>query len=402
MVRVLFSCRKILYTDGMNIDPRIAQTIVENLKGIIRHDINFFSPDGTMIASTDPTRIGTLHDAALLAAQQRRTIAVDNDEQFAGARHGINAPVLLNDDVVAVIGVTGERAQVEPFSDVIRKMTEILVRENTEQISRFDERMMTTNLISLLTAEQHDHGLVTYLADALNVDLNMPRLVAVGRCTAQDADHSGRDTIYDVLHRHLGQRSGTLFTVSAQGFCVLMPDGDTAINEAAATGASTETRTLMDAMRVDMERTLNRPISLGLGCVADTADQYWVSHRQAGTAVDWLRFIGSASTIEYDELDYGLLLSAIPQTDAARFVEHVFAGIPDADIDDLQRTFDVYTKHNGSISRAADELFLHKNTLQNHLNAMARRTGYNPRTLDDHTVLALAFLLRRYLAFHRA
>ncbi|WP_164520776.1 CdaR family transcriptional regulator [Bifidobacterium callimiconis] len=385
----------------MNIDPRIAQTIVENLKGIIRHDINFFSPDGIMIASTDPTRIGTRHDAALLAAQQRRTIAVDNNEQFAGARHGINTPVLLNDDVVAVIGVTGERAQVEPFSDVIRKMTEILVRENTEQINRFDERMMTTNLISLLTSEQHDHGLVTYLADALNVDLTVPRLVAVGRCTAQDADHSGRDAIYDVLHRHLGRRSGTLFTVSAQGFCVLVPAGGEG-DGADATDTSAETRTLMDAMRVDMERTLNRPISLGLGCTASTADRYWVSHRQAETAVDWLRFTGSASTIGYDDLDYGLLLSAIPRPDAARFVEHVFAGIPDADIDDLQRTFDVYTKHNGSITRAADELFLHKNTLQNHLNAMARRTGYNPRALNEHTGLALAFLLRRYLVFHRA
>lgn len=30
----------------MDIDPRIAQTIVENIKGIIRHDINFFDARG--------------------------------------------------------------------------------------------------------------------------------------------------------------------------------------------------------------------------------------------------------------------------------------------------------------------------------------------------------------------
>ena len=66
----------------MDIDPRIAQTIVENIKGVIRHDINFFDAHGKMIASTDATRIGTFHDAARLAAERKRTVAVDGDNQF--------------------------------------------------------------------------------------------------------------------------------------------------------------------------------------------------------------------------------------------------------------------------------------------------------------------------------
>ena len=78
----------------MDIDPRIAQTIVENIKGVIRHDINFFDAHGKMIASTDATRIGTFHDAARLAAERKRTVAVDGDNQFIGARNGINAPVI--------------------------------------------------------------------------------------------------------------------------------------------------------------------------------------------------------------------------------------------------------------------------------------------------------------------
>ena len=44
----------------------------------------------------------------------------------------------------------------------------------------------------------------------------------------------------------------------------------------------------------------------------------------------------------------------------------------------------------------ADELYLHKNTLQNRLNKIAEKTGYNPRKLSDFTVLALAFKLRSY------
>ncbi|NEG95454.1 sugar diacid recognition [Bifidobacterium sp. SMB2] len=400
----------------MNIDSRIAQTIVENLKNIIRHDINFFSPDGVMIASTDPARIGSRHDAARLAATERCTIAVDADNQFEGARHGINAPVMLGDDVAAVIGITGERAEVEPFGEVIRKMTEILIRENMDQITRFDRRMMAANLIGLLSAKDHDRGLVEYLATTLGLDMKAPHRMAVGRCTQQDADHSGRDDIYDILARHLSDRENTVFAVSAQGFQLLLgeradkgnADGDGNGGHADGAESSDDVTTpddgqsphdTLEAIRRDIEQALDRPISIDIGERAPTADRCWLSYSQARTTVDWLRFTGQARVADYDSIGLGIVASAVDRDAAQRFVAQVFAGLSERDIDRFRTTFEVYTRHNGSINRAADELFMHKNTLQNHLNNMAKRTGYNPRDLADHDTLAMAFLLRGHLAF---
>ncbi|PJM74148.1 sugar diacid recognition [Bifidobacterium primatium] len=386
----------------MNIDSRIAQTIVENLKNIIRHDINFFSPDGVMIASTDPARIGSRHDAARLAAAERCTIAVDTDSQFEGARHGINAPVMLGDDVVAVIGITGERAEVEPFGEVIRKMTEILIRENMDQVTRFDRRMMATNLIGLLGAQDHDRGLVEYLATTLGLDMKTPHRMAIGRCTQQDADHSGRDDIYDILSRHLANRADTVFAVSAQGFQLLLGERADDEDSNSGNGSNDDKQPLLDtleAIRKDIEHALDRPISIGVGERALTADRCWRSYGQARTTVDWLRFTDQARVADYDSIGLGIVASAVDRDTAQRFVAQVFAGLSEQDIDHFHTTFEVYTRHNGSINRAANELFLHKNTLQNHLNAMARRTGYNPRDLADHDTLAMAFLLRSHLAF---
>ncbi|RSX58491.1 CdaR family transcriptional regulator [Bifidobacterium samirii] len=376
----------------MHIDQRIAQTIVESIKGIISHDINFFDTDGVMTASTDLTRIGSFHDAARLAARTKRTVAVDHNAQFAGARSGVNAPVMLGDQVVAVIGITGERHDVEPFGNVIRRMTEILVRENLDQMTRFDQRMMQTNLVNLLTAEQHDPSLVEYLASSLHVDLHRPRRVAVGRCTSKDASSSGRDGLYTVLGEALEPSEHTLHSVSTQGFCILL---DAAPDEP-------EPEPLLESLRGLLERELGRGISIGIGGVRHDADRYWTSHRQATTAVDWLRFTERSGVLDYDDLGYGLLVSSMPADEADRFIASVFAGVADADIDAYRAVFDAYTRNNGAIGRAADELFLHKNTLQNRLNTIARRTGYNPRDLEDHAVLAAAFLLRDYLRFQRA
>ncbi len=51
----------------MELDPKIAESIVTNLKDVIQHEINLFDATGTIIASTDRTRIGTSHDGARLA-----------------------------------------------------------------------------------------------------------------------------------------------------------------------------------------------------------------------------------------------------------------------------------------------------------------------------------------------
>ena len=99
----------------------------------------------------------------------------------------------------------------------------------------------------------------------------------------------------------------------------------------------------------------------------------------------------------YDSMDLGLIVSSVPREEAERLVDHVFHGLSDDEIDAFQVVFEAYSRHNGSIVHCADELFLHKNTLQNRLNKIADKTGYNPRKLSGFAVLTMAFLLRRYL-----
>lgn len=380
----------------MDIDPRIAQTIVENIKGVIRHDINFFDAHGKMIASTDATRIGTFHDAARLAAERKRTVAVDGDNQFIGARNGINAPVMFGDSVVAVIGITGQRHEVEPFGIMITKMTEILIRENVGQITRFDQRMMMTNLINLLVSQHNDEDLVSYLSSTLDVDLSIPRCIVLGRCTNADADHTKRDALLNALDKRFPSGSESIFRTSARGFCILFAITD----QVGSMGQLDEHHMgVLSDLQKEISHVLGRPISIGIGSMETSANQYWRSYRQATAAVEWLRFTHGARVEEYSNIGLGMLLPAMQQSISEQFVQNIFAGLDDQRIDAFQTAFNAYTRYNGSVSRAADSLFIHKNTLQNHLNAIAEQTGYNPRKLDDHTVLELAFLIRNYRSF---
>ena len=370
----------------MDLDPKIAHSIVTSLKDVINHEINLFDTMGCVIASTDESRVGTRHEAARIAAMTQKTVPVDNSEQFRGARHGINVPVLFNEAVVAVVGITGNREDVESFGTIIGKMTEILIRENHDQVVRFDELERYANLMNLLVLKRHDHGLVDYLASVLGIDLTVPRRALVGKRTDNGALNKSGD-VYPILYAHFAQEPLSFFSTSENEVRIF--------TEKSGNRLSTFAR---DIQR-DLEERLRTDVCFGIGSEAHGENEYWRSYDHARRALDWTMFTHDGSMRHFQSLDAGIVFTAIPDDESTNLVRHVFGDLPDREIDDYQLVFDAYTRHNGSIKHCSEELFLHKNTLQNRLNKIARVTGYNPRELADYTVLSIAFTLRSYLRF---
>lgn len=374
----------------MDLDPQIAETIVANLKDIIQHEINLFDTTGTIIASTDRTRIGTSHDGARLAISTRDTVCIDSEHEFKGAKHGINAPVLFNGSVVAVIGITGERTEVEPFGNVIKKMTEILIRENWEQITRFDQRERLTSLVNMLNLRHHDAGFVDYLASVLEIDLQRPRRAVVGRLSVSPDATPSHESPYELLYARFQQAPHSFFSVSAQEICMFVDAEDERCLPS-----------LLRGIESDVKLRLRQRIAFGIGTVSETSTEYWRSYDEAEKTVEWLLFTGEGTQASFVDMDYGIFLSSIPRREAEQLEHRVFGCLPNDEIDGFREIFDAYTRHNGSIVHCADELFLHKNTLQNRLNRIAKKTGYNPRELGDYAVLSIAFKLREYTRFRR-
>lgn len=369
----------------MNLDPQIAETIVDNLKGVINHEINLFDTTGTIIASTDRSRIGTTHEGARLAIETQRPVPIDGEHQFRGAKHGINVPVMFQDAAVAVIGITGERSEVEPFGNVIKKMTEILIRENWGYVEQYDRRVRISNLASILKLRRHDESLAAYYASMLQIDLDIPRRVLVGRAQTQAEGTPEYNDLYELFRTRFQAFETSFFALLERDVCMFIDERD-----------ARRVPALLEGMSDDCKRVLGFPLMFGAGSVEGSGSTYWRSYDEACRALEWLAFEGGGRLMRYEDMDLGLIVSSVPRDNAMQLVRRVFQGIDDREIDEYQQIFDAYVRHNGSIVHCAEELYLHKNTLQNRLNKIAEKTGYNPRRLSDFTVLALAFKLRSY------
>lgn len=208
---------------------------------------------------------------------------------------------------------------------------------NMEQIARFNRRIMTSNLVNLLTLEHKDDELMNALAVAHDLDLSGPRRALVGRTPSIRLERLNQDRLYERLCKTCLSLEVPLFAVSPRDFRIYAPQmGDAEL------------------------------------------DEFVTALRQACIAARWAGFTDDDQRYRHELMG---------------------AGLPPDRVDRFERVFSAYIRHNGSITHAAQELFIRKNTMQNRLDALARETGYNPCRLSDDPDLAMAFELRKYLAY---
>ena len=371
----------------MELEPQIALDIVKNLKDIINHEINLFDTSGIIIASTDESRVGSGHDGALVAARTKEVLTIDHDNQFEGAKKGINVPVLFKDSVVAIIGITGNREEVEPYGNIIKKMTEILIRENWIQITHFNRRMNYTNLINMLISEKHDQTMIDYLTSILNIGLNQEQTVIVGKfvkgCPHQDINY---EELSHLVNNRMIPFPKSFFSVNNQSVHIIMEKNDEKrINE------------MLASLIRDIEKRFRYNFVFGIGNYVNDPEWLWRSYQEANTVINWSIFEGKSSIKQFNDLDIELLFASISNENAKFFIQKVLGNVRKKDIDAYEELLSAYTYHNGSITKGAEELFIHKNTFQNKLNKLHEETGYNPRNLSDYIILETAFSLRNHL-----
>ncbi|MDR0652655.1 MAG: hypothetical protein LBG12_05040, partial [Synergistaceae bacterium] len=129
----------------MNISRQNAMQIVFDISNIINQHINMMDENGLIIASTDPERVGTVHEAAQrIINENLDSLIIHENYEYKGSRKGLNLPILLDNAIVGVIGVTGDYRDVAKYGQIIKKMTEILLLENySQEQKKIDDRIKT-------------------------------------------------------------------------------------------------------------------------------------------------------------------------------------------------------------------------------------------------------------------
>lgn len=351
----------------MEIPVNIARSIVKILERNIGHKINFMDSKGQIIASSDTSRIGQIHEGALVVTRTRKAFTITSDMNYSFTREGINLPVEIDNRIIGTVGITGKAEEVEVFGTIIKSMTEILITNyldsNARQYELERERLIVNHLLYQTKTDfrSDERNAIQAVKDQTNhviVWVNNQEVESVIE----------RTELYAHFKRMLNDHNHFISVLNYE--IILIVDADI-----------TEAR-----LRAIHEFKLLKNFKIGIGQPIEHS-----SHLEKSYSV--AKFIANETNdvFSYQYLEDEYILKTIHETAAELFIRRVLQHLSDGEIENFISLLEVYEKHNGSIKGVAEELYIHKNTVQYRLDKIFVETGYNPRELADFYKLKLAF-----------
>ena len=120
----------------MYIDDEMAQRLLDKIMKVIDYEvnINIMNEYGEIIASGDKSRIGKINLSSLEAIKNARSMNkfnfIDNDKE--SSRPGINMPLVFNNEIIGIVGVTGDPDEIKLISNIIKMTTEMLIEREID------------------------------------------------------------------------------------------------------------------------------------------------------------------------------------------------------------------------------------------------------------------------------
>ncbi|MBP2057197.1 carbohydrate diacid regulator [Lactobacillus colini] len=344
----------------MKLKTQLAQDVVDNMMKQIPYNINMMNENGIIIASGDKSRIGQLHLGAKQVIKLGKTLPMKIYHGELG-HPGVNMPIEYQHRIIGVIGITGSPDKVVPLASLLKVATELLVKQAAEQekkdvakskLNRFLFRWIqrTDDLPTKLNLELE--------AQQLHIDLTKERYVIDFKASNELANKVKLGFSDFLLNR-------------ADDTQIIITENIDIINQYLALakkrniyiGVSQKTSNVAEAFRQARE-TVNWSTKLNIYC-QKYEEVSFIDHI-AGCDLDVDNIIDKLINIRHFEQGEDYLYSLL-----------------------------LYVRNSQILSKAADQLYIHRNTLAYRLERIKKITGLDPWKTEELFQLYIALIKMR-------
>ncbi|WP_338541105.1 CdaR family transcriptional regulator [Paenibacillus tundrae] len=347
----------------LQLSEKQAQDIVDKMMQDIPYNINIMNEQGIIIGSGQRERVGSIHQGAVRALTTRTMVEVWQDGRLE--KMGTNEPIIIANELLGVIGISGHPDEVRPFSNIVRTTVSLLIEQRNQLENLAHEASRKKAFLERLLNHSGSYS-QKMRKEALqyHIDLQLPTILIYIQFQGEASPFNSES--YRTLLPH------SWFTLEDAGDAQLV----LIQNES-------EVDVFIQQFQQDQPQAL---ISISRR-EANIARCY----EQAKSAMDILMALRPASPLtRYDDVQFLVRFSAANLTNNSNIVSKL------EDTADLLETLRSFIHHSGSMTTTADDLNIHRNTLQYRLKRIQSITGKDPRNW-----LELIELTHGLLAFYR-
>lgn len=352
----------------MQLTSNLGQMIISRIEEYIEVDINIMNLNGKIVASTDKSRINSIHSGAMEVIKTGSALIINekNMQDYKGSKPGANLPIIHQDKMEGVIGVSGNPDEISPITGLIRASVEIALEQiYVQRQANFKERQWNYWLQQLL----HPSGLDEKKLEeesiyTLNISTKKTWKVIVLY------GESIQNLLEIIREKVIDQEVKALFTLifSKNEIIITIP----------------ATFKHLDELVELFINVAKGNLKVGVGESAFGIKGIRSSYNQAKQA---LLFKNKKGTVSYSS-DWKIerLATSIHKTEYDSICLHYEKMLKGIGTDYI-KTIDTYFSMNFSIKETSTLLHIHRNTLLYRLDQIKDKVGLDPRNFHDAFIL---------------
>ncbi|WNZ13313.1 sugar diacid recognition domain-containing protein [Streptomyces sp. 11x1] len=394
------------------LSPSLAQEIAGDTSAVIGFNVLITDAEGMVIGSGDSSRVGTFHEASVevIRTQEPAAHSASQAHRLRGVRPGVTLPLVTDGQAVGTVGITGTPAQVRRFGLLVKRQTEILLRESVMLRSRLLAERAAEKLFADIASydpQVVEGDFLLFRAAELGFDLRLPRVAVAFEVTVAEPGgrrHGGAPTRDMALVRSELLRTVREVFADPQDIVATTAPGRLGVLHRLRTDRATASLTA-DCRRVaDLIAAQNSLTArAGIGGPADSVGALHDSYQDACDALRltarWAggsagrpttRAAGDGLVHPIADLRIQQLLAAVGQPARGRLLAVTAADLrvqPDWAV--LRDTIIAWCEGGFNLVRAAEALHVHRNTVVYRMQKIEQFTG---RSLRDHRATMALYL----------
>ena len=156
----------------------LAKDLVEVTSSLVGgRTINVMNTDGVIVASTERQRIGSVHEGAREAVATGKTVNISRNQldRYPGAKEGCNMPLRVNGTIIGVVGIYGEPDQIRDVAHLLEVYAAKYYQLEAMLRPRLAESTLRSQLLMGLLAPPNAAMSATHnLMETLNIHFHFP------------------------------------------------------------------------------------------------------------------------------------------------------------------------------------------------------------------------------------
>lgn len=352
---------------------RIFQGVIVQMKDATRRSIGVVDSEGTVIASSDLSLIGSnLGPVPLIGDESGDRTARVCGKTFKPLGNG------SGDDYT--VFAEGE-------DDLARTVCMLAVITINEAGVYFEENHDKRTFVKNIIAENILPGDIFVRAKELRFASDVPRGVVVIRPN-MTADSSTAELLQEA------------FPDKQHDFVVATSDSEIVlVKEMPPSADQKYLHKLAEVIARKLETELSMKTVIGIGTPARHLRELADKYKEAVISIDVGKvFDPEKQIISYESLGIGRLIYQLPTTLCEIFLSEVFKKNPIEALDqETLFTIDKFFENSLNVSETSRKLFVHRNTLVYRLEKIRKITGLDLREFDHAIIFKVALMVKKYL-----